>query len=118
MRDFRVVWLCSAFGSIGQRDAAEICQGNHFLTLQNDDRPISAPMLPQRDICLAHFRARSVDQMTKKCALGILSRLGTGGRSGYYGKMWKAMTSGTIDLLRSPIWRAIVWIRAGMRLKH
>lgn len=79
-------------------DRYEICRGNHFLSLPGEQRPISAPMVEQRTIRLAHFPMRSADQMALKSALGILSRLGTDARSGYYGRTWKELTSGTIGI--------------------
>ena len=78
-------------------DRYEICSGNHFLALPGERRPSHVLMLPQQNIRLAHFPARSVDQMMKKSALGILTRLGTGDRHPYYAAMWKMMTSGTLD---------------------
>jgi hypothetical protein len=79
-------------------DRYEICRGNHFLSLPDEQRPISAAMLAQRTVRLAHFPIRSADQMAVKSALGVLSRLGTGARSGYYGRAWKELTSGTLGM--------------------
>lgn len=78
-------------------DRYEICRGNHFLSLPNEQRPSSVPMLPQDDICLAHFPVRSVDQMAIKSTLGVLSGLGAAGRFESYGKILKEITSGAVD---------------------
>jgi hypothetical protein len=77
-------------------DRYEICRGNHFLSLLNQQRPISAPMLPLDRVSVAHFPVRSTDQMVVKTALGILGRLGTHSVSGHKATLWNQITSNAI----------------------
>jgi Glycosyltransferase WbsX/Glycosyl transferase family 2 len=77
-------------------DRYELCQGNHFLALPGQRRPIDAPMLPLEDVALAHFPVRSAEQLGIKTALGVLNRLGSRESSAHYGKNWQEITSGGI----------------------
>jgi hypothetical protein len=77
-------------------DRYQICEGNHFLTLLGQHRPIAAPMLPIDGVSLAHFPVRSADQLGIKAAMALLSRLGTNTRSAHYANLWHQVTSGGI----------------------
>lgn len=77
-------------------DRYEICEGNHFLTLQGQQRPIAAPMLPLDRVSLAHFPARSANQLGIKTAMAMLSRLGSSSRSAHYADLWHEVTTGGI----------------------
>jgi hypothetical protein len=80
-------------------DRYEICRGNHFLSMPGEQRPISAPMPPIEGVSLAHFPVRSVDQLTIKIAIGILSRLKTDAqRTWHLAKIWDDLTSGRVGI--------------------
>jgi hypothetical protein len=79
-------------------DRYEICRGNHFLSLPDQQLPISAPMLPVSQVALAHFPVRSAEQFGIKAAIGQLSRMGTSARSAHYATIWREITSGGIGL--------------------
>lgn len=82
-------------------DRYDLLQGSHFLALRGENKPANATARPVDELALAHFPARSSEQVSAKTALTMLAMQGLYSRDNFpihYAALWRKIIQGGIDL--------------------